>query len=152
VLNFTTQERAVLLFLASTLVLGGILGMIRDRRRERSLDPVRFVLEAKDFDSVSARLNQPAAAGEERPESGSVNRGDEPRASVGKQETAGRININKATPQQLESLPGIGPALAARIIAYRQAVGSFQTPAEITDVKGIGDGLYGRIADHIRVE
>ena len=63
-LNFTTQERAVLLFLASTLVLCGILGMIRDRRRDRSLDTLRFVLEAKDFDSVYAMLNMPAWVGE----------------------------------------------------------------------------------------
>ena len=65
---------------------------------------------------------------------------------------ASRINLNTADAAALESLPGIGPALAQRIIDYRMANGPFQTTAEIQDVRGIGAGIYAKIKDSITVE
>lgn len=65
---------------------------------------------------------------------------------------ASRINLNTADAAALESLPGIGPALAQRIIDYRTANGPFQTTAEIQDVRGIGAGIYAKIKDSITVE
>ena len=63
-----------------------------------------------------------------------------------------RVNLNTADAAALESLPGIGPALAQRIIDYRTANGPFQTTAEIQDVRGIGAGIYEKIKDSITVE
>ena len=65
---------------------------------------------------------------------------------------ASRVNLNTADAAALESLPGIGPALAQRIIDYRLANGPFQTTAEIQDVRGIGAGIYAKIKDSITVE
>lgn len=65
---------------------------------------------------------------------------------------ASRVNLNTADAAALESLPGIGPALAQRIIDYRTANGPFQTTAEIQDVRGIGAGIYAEIKDSITVE
>ena len=65
---------------------------------------------------------------------------------------ASRVNLNTADAAALESLPGIGPALAQRIIDYRTANGPFQTTAEIQDVRGIGAGIYAKIKDSITVE
>ena len=65
---------------------------------------------------------------------------------------ASRVNLNTADAAALESLPGIGPALAQRIIDYRMADGPFQTTAEIQDVRGIGAGIYAKIKDSITVE
>ena len=53
-----------------------------------------------------------------------------------------RININTCTKEDLESLPGIGPALAERIIEYRRQNGSFKTIEDITKVSGIGAAIY----------
>ena len=64
---------------------------------------------------------------------------------------ASRVNLNTADAAALESLPGIGPALAQRIIDYRMANGPFQTTAEIQDVRGIGAGIYEKIKDSITV-
>ena len=48
-------------------------------------------------------------------------------------------NINTASVEELQRLPGIGPALAARIVEHRQAHGPFRHPDRIVDVKGIGE-------------
>ena len=64
---------------------------------------------------------------------------------------AGPININTATPQQLETLPGIGPTLAQRIVDYRTANGPFKSIEDVKNVKGIGDSLFEKIKDSITV-
>jgi competence protein ComEA len=63
-----------------------------------------------------------------------------------------RINVNTANGNELEALPGIGPALAQRILDYRQANGPFARPEDIKKVKGIGDSIFGQIEELITVE
>lgn len=53
-------------------------------------------------------------------------------------ETQGVVNLNTADAEQLQLLPRIGPALAERIIDYREANGDFRSPDELVAVKGIG--------------
>jgi len=67
------------------------------------------------------------------------------------EDVADAININTASQTELESLPGIGPALAQRIIAYRESNGPFTDPAQIMEVKGIGEASYERIQERIVV-
>jgi competence protein ComEA len=50
----------------------------------------------------------------------------------------GTVDINNATETELQRLPGVGPATAAKILAYRQEHGSFSTVEELMEVKGIG--------------
>jgi competence protein ComEA len=56
------------------------------------------------------------------------------------------ISLNNATLEQLESLPGVGPAMASRIIEHREAIGSFSDLTQLKDVSGIGDKLYAKIS------
>ena len=63
----------------------------------------------------------------------------------------GLIDINTASKEELMTLHGIGQAKAADIIAYRESSGGFQTPEEIMNVNGIGEGVYARIQDKIKV-
>lgn len=65
---------------------------------------------------------------------------------------AGRININTASETQLCEIPGVGKTRAAAIIAYREAHGGFQKPEDIMQVDGIGEGMYGKMKDSIRVD
>ncbi len=62
------------------------------------------------------------------------------------------VNINTADAQQLQALPGIGPAISERIIQYRQAHGPFKTTEDIKKVQGIGDKKYEAIKDLITVK
>ncbi len=67
------------------------------------------------------------------------------------QNSNGKININTATQTELETLPGIGPSTALKIINYREENGEFETIEEIKEVSGIGDAKYENIKDLICV-
>lgn len=62
------------------------------------------------------------------------------------------ININTASASELESLPGIGPVLAGRIVAYRTENGPFEATEDLMDVSGIGEGYYAQLCDLITVQ
>lgn len=61
--------------------------------------------------------------------------------------STGPVNVNIATLEQLETLPGIGPALAQRIIDYRNEHGSFGSLDELANVKGISTRLVDELRD-----
>ena len=62
------------------------------------------------------------------------------------------VNINIATLEEIDTLPGIGPALAERIIAYRDANGAFTSLDQLDEVEGIGPDLLAEIAPLITFE
>ena len=59
------------------------------------------------------------------------------------------ININTATKEDLDTLPGIGPATAQKIIDYRQEHGNFSSIEDIKNVKGIGEAKFSKMQDKI---
>ncbi len=61
----------------------------------------------------------------------------------------GLVNINTADAQQLDALPGVGPAMAQRIIEYREQNGGFQQPEDLKKIKGIGEAKYSKLKDKI---
>lgn len=63
----------------------------------------------------------------------------------------GTVSLNSATAEQLDTLPGIGPALAAQIIAYRQAQGPFTSVEQLTDVPGIGSAKLEQLRPLVRL-
>lgn len=65
---------------------------------------------------------------------------------------SGLININTATLAQLDSLPGIGPVIAQRIIDYREQHGPFTSVSQLTLVEGIGEKRLAAIIDLITIE
>ena len=66
--------------------------------------------------------------------------------------SSGLININTATAAQLDTLPGIGPVLAQRIIDYRQANGPFTSLSQLMLVEGIGEKRLANILPLITIE
>ncbi len=67
------------------------------------------------------------------------------REPLGRDRSVGRIDLNRASASDLESLPGIGPALSARIVEHRDRVGRFSSMEQLLDVPGIGPATLERI-------
>jgi len=64
----------------------------------------------------------------------------------------GTVNINTATPEQLELLPGIGESRANAVVAIRKQRGGFKSVDELTEVKGIGEVALERLRPFVRTE
>ncbi len=61
------------------------------------------------------------------------------------------ININTATLEELDLIPGIGPVIAQRILDYRAEIGQFTSVEELLDVKGIGEKTLAKMLEYITI-
>lgn len=82
---------------------------------------------------------------------GSVVSGSSGGGSNGAGSQSTKISLNTATIQQLDTLPGIGPVTAAKIIDWRKAHGKFTAITELQEVDGIGPKTYADLADRVRL-
>ena len=62
-----------------------------------------------------------------------------------------QISINAATVQELDTLPGIGPVIAQRIVDYRKMINGFKSVEELKAVNGIGDTRFAKILPYIKL-
>lgn len=119
---------------------------------EADLERINQALELKDQQQIHVpRLGEdnapPPVQGGASPEDNNNPANDKVGPTTG-----GLIRINTATLEELDSLPGIGPAIAQRIIDYRENNGGFKTIEEISEVSGIGEATFAKIKDLITVE
>lgn len=63
----------------------------------------------------------------------------------------GKVNLNTATAEDLQTLPGIGQSKADIIISYREEYGPFESIEGLMDIPGIKEGVFSKIKDHIKV-
>lgn len=63
----------------------------------------------------------------------------------------GIVAVNRATISELETLPGVGPVLAGRIVAHRDEHGPFERVEDLLDVSGIGEAILGRLRPLVRI-
>jgi len=96
------------------------------------------------------------AKGEAPPEEkiqGSISEAPQSRttAQKSKQALRGKVNINTANATQLQLLPGIGPAIASRILSHRQSIGRFDSMEQLLDVSGIGPKTLEKLREHLEL-
>ena len=90
--------------------------------------------------------------GEELPPAGPALEGVEPGGVTGGAGSVdGRVDINRAGTAELETLPGIGPARAAQIVAHREQHGPFAAPGDLRAVSGIGEVIFQGLAELVTV-
>lgn len=148
VLALTSSELNVLVGLACLFGLG--LGARYVGSAPRGLPPPPAEAHAAFTAAATADLPadaalQPTPAAPEAPASGRRTR----RAPAGLPATP--IDLNTAPARELERLPRIGPKLAARIVAYRDAHGPFRRVRDLTRVKGIGAKTLARLEPHLTI-
>lgn len=100
---------------------------------------------AGEFITVATAEAPPATGGGRRSVSGGA-------SAKFKNPGDGTVNLNTAGDAELQKLPGVGPAMAARIAEYRQQIGRFTDPKQLMDVKGIGEKKYAKMAPFLTVE
>lgn len=83
--------------------------------------------------TLEARAAKKTAAAAKAPAPAKKNK-----KSTSKKNLTGKLNINTATSQQLQLLPGVGPSKAERVVAYRKANGAFKRVKDLRRVKGFG--------------
>jgi competence protein ComEA len=134
-LELTKTERNVILFLAVTMIIGAAV------RLYQSELPEMPQFNYQELDSTFTELN---AAPEKKINTvGAV-------FAIGKM--PGKLNINKATKQQLIDLPGIGKITAERILNYRKETGEFNTIEDLLAVKGISRKKLERLSSMIKTQ
>ena len=104
--------------------LGFIVGMLVGRSIHREPVTIQLTTESTAFMTVDDNSTAPAE----------------------------RININTASEEVLDTLPGIGPVIAKRIVKYRKEQGPFQKTTDLSYVEGIGPEKLLAILDFITVE
>lgn len=72
-------------------------------------------------------------------------------AQAGSAPSGEKVNLNTATLEQLQTLPGVGPAIAKSIVEYRNKVGKFTKIEDILNVKGIGEKKFQRMKERLTV-
>ena len=126
-----------MLLLTSGLLIGSAVLIVRGRPEPSPGKPLDFTIEIPER-TENVLNNRIGSSDSAKPD--------------GVEKAVGKIDINTATPKELERLPGIGPVLADRIIEYREKVGRFSDKKEIIKVNGIGDRKYDAIEEYITVE
>ena len=138
------NRHSLLLALVTCLFVGFVLGFLAGRTG--SAEPVIISVPADEAAPATGALTRETATLPVLPAQTG------PAGTSPVSEQTDRININTATASQLDSLPGIGPVLAQRIIDYREANGPFRSVSQLTLVEGIGEKRLAAILDLITAE
>jgi competence ComEA-like helix-hairpin-helix protein len=145
--GFTRNEAAVALFLGTAILAGSLISTFR----QHPPPGPDFRAEFAKHDSLfEHRTSLPEMAVSD----GGLTSPDTKNktSSPGAKRSSGTVNINTAGPAELQTLPGVGEATAAKIAAWRAAHGRFNRPEDIMNVPSIGEKKFEKMRHLITVE
>lgn len=142
---FRSTDIRIILVLSLLILAGSVLTLLKRQRVISRLDLGIFARESPykysyDHEDLAGMI--PADSSSEK---------TIPPNALEKTNGPETININHAGFYDLQTLPGIGPAIAERIIAYRDSAGKFQSVGELMKVKGIGPAKFEKLKDKATV-
>jgi len=165
----TKEERLVFLTVSVCLLGGGLFHLaLSVLDLPDALDPLADTESWPDGEPTARPGRESTVAapvggawGSPESEGGAFPAGETPAGGAGARERNstgahqpgrdGMLELNGATQAELEELPGIGPALARRILEHRARVGEFKTVEDLLDVSGIGDKTLSRFRAYVYV-
>lgn len=130
--SFRPVDVKIIVTLSILVLIGSVLTLLKRQHAISSLDlgifiensPYKYNYRSSDFISDS--------------DSGSSSRDDLTQSESGRIAAPEKIDLNRAGFYDLQSLPGIGPVIAERILAYRDSVGGFGAVEDLLKIRGIG--------------
>ena len=131
----TPQKKFISKFLLTILVVGLVVGYVRRTWFLETFDISESAEEADEVAKIAQERRTAHLAGE----------------NIASIITIQKVNLNRALKSELITLPGIGPALAGRIIEYRDGFGTFKTIDDSRNVKGIGDKFLEKIRLYLKL-
>ena len=166
-MKISDDETRALAFIAALIGLTA-LGRWVDRPKAVLPDAAEVDIQALAMRSETALARVSGSTRSRNTRAASPGRAEAPRAAaplvLGAPDAAGSrtgrqppvsadrpLDLNRANAEQLEGLPGVGPALAARILARRDSAGPFRTLDQLDSVRGVGPALLARLKPLLRL-
>lgn len=141
----------VVVHAAGAVVHPGLYRLAGDARIADALDAAGGPAAEADLDGVNLAARVTDGERIYVPRKGEVAPGAGSAAGGPGGAPAGPLDLNTATAEQLDALPGIGPATAEAIISYRQQHGRFRSVEELVEVRGIGEAKLAALRAKLRV-
>lgn len=138
------DPQTVRVHVSGMVVAPGVVDVQPDAIVADAIDAAGGLLPEARVDKLN--LAAPVTAGAQIVVPGAEGSPDGPRAS----QDGGVVSINTATAGDLESLPGVGPVLAERIVSFREEIGGFEMVEDLLEVPGIGEAKLAAMRDLVR--
>lgn len=140
--------RKVTVYVSGEVKKPGLVTLDEDKRVADAVNAAGGVIETADVDHINMAAHLEDGM-QVRVPVRLRDAGEKGAAAFTGRQADGKINLNTATEKELQELPGIGPAMSARIVEYRESNGAFQSIDDIKKVRGIGASKFEKLKDRV---